>query len=77
MNFRHYAFAGIAAISLGVGFGMSNSAYADYDCLTSCRQDKIECNHDCGVVYANNPQLRQACLDRCQGSYQACAQGCQ
>jgi hypothetical protein len=76
MNFRHYVFAGVAALSFGVGFGMSNNAYADYDCLTGCRQDKIECNSDCGTVYGNNQQLLQACLNRCQTAFQACAQGC-
>ena len=77
MNVKNLVFIGASALSLGIGLGMSGSVYADYDCLTTCRQDRIECNSDCGFSYPVGSVLFNACINRCQSAFQACAQGCQ
>jgi len=71
MKLENLTFWCLAVFAFGLGIGIATPALAT--CLDDCRQDRIECRHDCGY---NPPEYQAYCFAQCDANYASCASGC-
>ncbi len=47
------------------------------DCVTPCREDKMDCMYDCDVTYEHGSGEHTTCYDGCLAAGEPCETSCQ
>jgi hypothetical protein len=79
MNARFRLLSLFPALALGAfGCDCESEAWETYmDCVTPCREAKIDCMYDCDVTYEHSSSEHTTCYDGCLAAGEPCEISCQ